>query len=908
MPRVTVYFPVGINDTLICLIPKLDNPDIIQQFRPIGLCNTTYKILAKTIVNKLRPILSTIISPLQSSFISGRSGTDNIMLVQEAIHRLKNKKGKYGLCAIKLDLHKAYDSLEWSFIHQAPTFFDFPPSLINLILHCITSTNLAILINGSPTNFFSPSRGIRQGDPLSPYIFIICMEYLSMAITKEVDGNNWTPLKFGRSRHCLSHCLFADDIILFSRTDDTSITTIQNILNIFGDLSGLRINHSKSRILFSPNTLEFTKNSITRTLNIQGTRDLGKYLGFPLSVKKATAKTFHFLLEKIQSKLQGWKANLLSFAGRKTIIQQCISSIPTYFFQAAHIPKKICDAIDREQKNFLWGSTEGKKKLHLIKWETVTLPKKEGGLGLRQSALLNKANLAKLNWQMMKNTHRPWVQILSDLYLHRNQPLKESPLSFCKSRGSINLRNIIHGNNIFNQGLGWNIGDGKTIKVWSGKWFSASTLRSLIEGPLLPEEDQLLLSDLFDSNGNWNFNNISFHLPPSITDLLKAIPRPHHSKQADNLIWRNSPDGEFSLKSAYEITSLLYIQAKPNVQTPHPPSQSFTWIWTTHTSHRTKLFLWLASQDKLATRYLLHKRNILPDNICPFCPGLIEDTNHVLRKCVHAQAVWMELNPNYYLSTLHIPFHIWIREGCKLSTPSPFYNIPWGTLFAFTCSTIWKSRNKKIFEPNRTQPPPTKTSIKLATEFYSLGPNSGHPPRRKSHILIRWIPPILHWFKLNSDGSALGNPGPAGAGGVIRDASGCWIKGYCRNLGSTNSMLAECWGIRDGLEIALSLKISQLEVEVDCEAIITLLTAVANPNHLLNSIISDCRSLLSQLRHVKISHIYREANRCADALARMGGRLQSNFVTFANCPQKLAFVYDEDLKGICFPRTISFAL
>ena len=301
-----------------------------------------------------------------------------------------------------------------------------------------------------------------------------------------------------------------------------------------------------------------------------------------------------------------------------------------------------------------------------------------------------------------------------------------------------------------------------------------------------------MLADFFDSNGNWNFNKISFQLPLSILDLIKAIPRPHHSKQTDNLTWRISPDGEFHLKSADVIACRLYVKAQENNQTPHPPNQSFASIWTTHTSHQTKLFLWLTSQDRLATRHLLHNRNIIPDNICPFCPGQVEDTNHVLRKCVHTQFVWMELNPIYYLSTIHIPFHIWLREGCKISTPSPYYKIPWGTLFSFTCWTIWKSRNKKIFEPNTPQPPPIKTSIKLAIEFYSLGPNSNHPPRRKSQILIRWIPPILHWFKLNTDRSALGNPGPAGSGGLIRGASGGWIKGYYKNLGFSTNMLAEC--------------------------------------------------------------------------------------------------------------------
>ena len=265
-----------LNRTLIVLIPKIQGPETIGNYRPISLCNTTYKIISKVIVARLRPHLEHLVSPYQTAFVPGRRGIDNVIIVQELIHIIGRANGRKGFMAIKIDLEKAYHRIKWSFIREMLIYFNFPASLIEIIMSCVSSVSTSFLFNGGCLNSFCPSRGIRQGDPLSPYIFILCMEFLGHLIEEKCEAKLWAPVKASRSGPSFSHLFFADDLVLFANADQDNCNTIKVVLNEFCLRSEQRVSEAKSRAFFSPNVGPDQREHLSSILGFNSTPNLGK--------------------------------------------------------------------------------------------------------------------------------------------------------------------------------------------------------------------------------------------------------------------------------------------------------------------------------------------------------------------------------------------------------------------------------------------------------------------------------------------------------------------------------------------------------------------------------------------------------------------------------------------------------
>lgn len=208
--------PEYVNDTIIVMIPKIDNPVKITDFRPISLCNVVYKVVSKCLVNRLRPVLDEIISPWQSAFIPERMITDNAYVAFECIHHIKQEKDPTrSYCAYKLDLSKAYDRVDWNYLRQMMQKLGFAHRWVDWIMSCVTSVRYSVKFNGAILDSFAPSRGLRQGDPLCPYLFLFVADGLSAFINIGIATRNISPLKITRSVPGVSHLLFADDTLIF---------------------------------------------------------------------------------------------------------------------------------------------------------------------------------------------------------------------------------------------------------------------------------------------------------------------------------------------------------------------------------------------------------------------------------------------------------------------------------------------------------------------------------------------------------------------------------------------------------------------------------------------------------------------------------------------------------------------
>ena len=388
-------FPEDINKSYLCLIPKKEAPSSINDFRPIGLCNTVLKLLTKSIASRIRGLMPKLINPLQTSFVKDRTIDENIIIIKEVAHLFNRVKRGRNIMALKIDLTKAFDSLEWAFIRETLLGFKFPVKLVNIIMKVIASPSISVLWNGEITSEFFPSRGIRQGDPLSPYIFVLCMERLSQLIQEKINLKLWKPLMIAKDIG-LSHLFYADDVFLFGKASWANMDVILGVLQDFGNLSGLFLNVSKSTIIVPKKMDHNVRQSISGHCNLRVSSDFGNYLGIKISPNKLRKIDYLGLLDKTKDKIRGWQAKLLNMAGRCTLIKAVLNTYPLFVMQTNMIPISILEDLKKDIKRFLWNKVGQRRYLSRTSWNQVCTPMMAGGLGIRDLRRWNTCFMAKL--------------------------------------------------------------------------------------------------------------------------------------------------------------------------------------------------------------------------------------------------------------------------------------------------------------------------------------------------------------------------------------------------------------------------------------------------------------------------------------------------------------------------------
>jgi hypothetical protein len=318
-----------LNATTLTLVPKKPNASFMGDFRPIACCNVIYKCITKIISNRMIPILDSLVSWNQSAFIPGRNISKNVLLAQELV-RNYHRKGGQPRCTMKIDLMKAYDSVNWDFILHCLACFGFPVKFINWIRECITSPRFSIAINGTLVGFFKGAKGLRQGDPISPYLFVIAMEVFSKIMedyTKAGSGFSFHPRC---SRLQLTHLCFADDLLLFCDASIPSISIVKAALLEFERISGLKANPSKSSFFCSGIFARMKDYLLAELQMMEGVLPV-RYLGVPLISSRLSAEDCRMLLEKISRRIDSWTSKNLSFAGWLQLLTSVMFSLQVYW-------------------------------------------------------------------------------------------------------------------------------------------------------------------------------------------------------------------------------------------------------------------------------------------------------------------------------------------------------------------------------------------------------------------------------------------------------------------------------------------------------------------------------------------------------------------------------------------------
>ena len=255
--------PPNFNETHIVLILKVKKPKKITDYRPISSCNVVYKIASKAILNRLKQVLSSIISETQSAFVHGRLITYNVLVAFETMNRISQKKGgSVGEMTLKLDMSEAYDMMEWRCLEKIMEKLGFAEKCRNLIMQCVTTIIYAIKFNRSARGHIKPSRGIRQGDPISPYLFLLCVEGLSALIKASVDDGQMEGVAICRGGPKLSHLFFADDSLIFCKAILAECDFLQCVLEVYKRASGQQLNRAKTSLFFNRNTPRFIQEEV----------------------------------------------------------------------------------------------------------------------------------------------------------------------------------------------------------------------------------------------------------------------------------------------------------------------------------------------------------------------------------------------------------------------------------------------------------------------------------------------------------------------------------------------------------------------------------------------------------------------------------------------------------------------
>ncbi|CAH9124076.1 unnamed protein product [Cuscuta epithymum] len=853
--------PKEVNITNLVLIPKKENPRGMGDWRPIALCNFIYKKISKVLANRMKGILCSLISENQSAFIPGRSIVDNVLIAFETQHYLKRKnQGKEGFVALKLDMSKAYDRVDWGYLQAIMLEMGFTERWVNLILQCVSTVEYFIPFDEKVIGPIRPKRGIRQGDPLSPYLFILVAEGLSALLRQEESRGDITGVAVARGAPKVTHLFFADDSYLFFKAKESECNAIKRVLKTYEDLSKQTINFNKSSVRFSANVKEELRVQLGGGLGIRLEFEMDSYLGPPALVGRRKKEILCYLKERIIKRLQSWNHRFLSRAGREVLLKSVIQSMPTYAMNVFLLPLEMCNDIEKLMNGYWWkGADLTKRGIRWRKWQGLCVPKRQGGLGFRRLREFNVAMLAKL----IKEPNSLVGRILKSRY-YPNTDFFGAKVG---ANPSFTWRSIMEAKEVVASGIRQRVGDGKETMVWGHAWLPGKG-DGKVKSPRPPGVQDMNVTALVTEDGNaWNVARVKELFNEEEAKVILSIPRSNR-RVRDGISWVGEPRGEFSVRSCYRFLV---------GETSSQEWVGWTKMWNFHLPPKIKIFFWQFMNGFLPTNDKLRKRGVEVDPVCKVCEQEEEPRIHFFRYCTVAQLVWQHMG--LLFAGQQIPDSQWVQNIFDTQSEDRCNH------FIVMLWSLWKARNEVVWRHNKMDHRAVMNcgaaTLKGWQDAQLPGGKKGGCKRLNSRE--KWQQPPVGCVKINVDAAIDLKRGCCGLAMVGRETNGNFLAARRNAYAVTwEPKVAEAMAVREAIIWAQKQGWRRVEIETDAQLVSTGVIAEPGASY-FDLLVDDIRQMLALEANFSVKHVSRSANRVAHALAGVAVSL-SDCREFFNSP------------------------
>ncbi|KAL4278019.1 hypothetical protein GQ457_03G016740 [Hibiscus cannabinus] len=381
----------------------------------------------------MKSILPHCILNTQATFVQGRAITDNILVAHELVHTLHTSVSRSSQGAVfKLDMEKAFDRVEWPFLKVVMLRLRFTLSWVDLIMRCVSSVSSRVRVRGALSEAFRPQRGLRQGDPLSPFLFLFCTEGLSATLTAAQHEGRLPGVRASKHGPPVNHLLFADDNLVFLHNNMSEVHYLKDILSTYSTVSSQKVNFSKSTAYFSLRTPSAHLIAVHEAPGVQEVDDPGVYLGVPLLIGKNKYAAFGRYRDKVDTRVSKWSNLLLSFSGREVLIKSIAQALPQYVMSCYLLPSSLVEEMSRSIRRFWWSGKGSARGWPLVAWDDICLPKTAGRIGFKDLHLFNIALLGKQIWRLLSTPGSLLYRTLRAKYFPDGDLLSASlNLHFC---------------------------------------------------------------------------------------------------------------------------------------------------------------------------------------------------------------------------------------------------------------------------------------------------------------------------------------------------------------------------------------------------------------------------------------------------------------------------------------------